>query len=120
MRVSKTIDTLIVFICLPFYAVAFPLLAISTRFKLNHIRKTACPSCGASLASLQRSDIVSCAAKLTLAHGARVDWDRLPMTKVACPVCRHPIFYDRKLRPTSGDYSAHIQRTLAKNAAPYP
>ena len=97
---SRIIDAIVLVICLPFYALAWPFMHFGTRARLRKIRVQNCPHCGASLAGVQAKDLECCAVRPQMTPGAKIDWDRLPQTKVACPGCGKDIYFDGKVRVT--------------------
>jgi hypothetical protein len=97
---GRVIEIIVVIICLPFYLLVWPFMYFGTRARLKKIRAQNCPHCGASLAGVGSKDLECCAVRPQLLPGAKVDWDRLPQTKITCAGCGKDICFDGKVRVT--------------------
>ena len=106
----NVIEIIIATLCLPFYAVMFPLLRWGHRSAARRIQKLVCPSCDQPFTDITTDDLVPCGVRLRLTSNTRVQWDRLPKWRVVCPSCDTATSFDREFRPTACDMSDAITR----------
>lgn len=104
----NVVDTLILLICLPFYAVFIPLFTLSEMRKAKELAKRECPHCGEIMTGLDRRTFECVSARISLAENAIVDWGRLPRTKLRCPKCGESFCIDNHWRVTSCSHGDHI------------
>ncbi len=107
-RLYNVVDTVIVVICLPFYAVAFPIFTLSEMRKAKELAKRHCPHCGEVMTGLNRRTFECMGVRHYLTANVRVDREHMPQTKFQCPKCGQHSCIDAKWRFTSCNHADHI------------
>jgi ribosomal protein S27E len=107
-KIANALEAVVVAICLPFYAIAFPLMRLGEYKAAKRIAALTCPWCHQTLATVTRRDLQTCGIRLRLTRGAKVDWQRLPHISVRCPGCSREICFDQQFRTTACDHSDAI------------
>ena len=111
MQLLKTIvEFVVVTICLPFYAIIFPIMRWGDGRAAKQIASMNCPHCESMMSSITWRDLKPCMVRLRITAGTKVVWDRMPQRAVMCPACNKQICFDRKLRYTACDMSDAITR----------
>lgn len=114
----RILDLVVLVLCLPFYAIAIPLIKFGDWRFLRRLLGSACPHCGARLEGLTTERVNRCGIKLALTKGANVRWDRLPYRRIRCSACQIDICYDQLCRTTACDMSdAFTKNSLASPPA---
>lgn len=107
---GKAIEAFVVVLCLPFYAIAWPVMTWHDVKKAKILAQRECPHCHKLMSGLCRGDIQMMGIRLKITAGTTVDWERLPRTKLRCPHCGEHSCVDSKLRFTSCNQSDFIHR----------
>ena len=106
----NVIEIIIVTLCLPFYAVVFPLMRWGQRSAARRIQQLPCPSCSEQFSDVTTDDLLPCGVRLRLTSNTRVQWDRLPKGRVVCKSCDTATCFDREFRVTACDMTDAITR----------
>ncbi len=106
----NVIEIIIVTLCLPFYAIVFPLMRWGQRSAARRIQQCSCPSCDRMFSDIETDDLTYCGIKLRLTAGTSIQWDRLPKWLVVCKSCNTATCFDREFRFTACDMSDAITR----------
>gem|GEM_PF-6124277 len=113
--IRNVIEIIVVTLCLPLYALVFPLMRWGQRSAAQRIQQSQCPSCGRDFSNIVTDDLTYCGVRLRLTFGTSVQWDRLPKWRVTCKSCSTVTCFDRDFRVTACDMSAAVTRRQMEN-----
>ena len=119
-RLRNLIEIIVVTLCLPFYAIAWPFMRWNHRNAIRRISAQSCASCGEPLSGISSEDLRQMGFRFRLTAGASIRWDRLPQWSLTCPSCTTKLCFDREYRPTACDLSDAITRREERNREQEP
>lgn len=107
---NSIVEVVVVTICLPFYAFAFPIMWWWNVRAAKQISLMSCPHCKSMMSKLTWRDLRTCGIRLRQPHGNHVIRERMPKLAVTCPTCNEKVCFDGQFRYTACDLSDAIAR----------